>query len=403
MTKIKKDYHTNKKQVFCIGCKGIPAEYGGFETFMENLTLCRKNEGIRYHVAAIAHDDSRYEYNGAKCYNVKVPEIGSAKAIIYDIKALARAIRYCEERPTIKQPVFFIMACRIGPVIRHYKKKIEKLGGYLLVNPDGHDWERRKWSAPVRAYWKLSERLMIKHADRIICDSKEIEKYIHEEYGAYKPSTTFVAYGANLDRSEYADDDVRFTEWLAEYDTKPSEYYLVVGRFVQENNFDIIIREFLKSSSDKKLIIITTRNDNLLNEIDSRYHFLEGDRVIVADSVYDKQLLKKIRENAYAYIHGHEVGGTNPSLLEALASTDVNIVLGVNYNREVSEEAGIYWTKDEGSLSQVIDKVQHFDTATISDYGRKAKDRILDSYTWEIVVDGYEREFLTDFGKEATL
>lgn len=403
MTKIKKDYHTNKKQVFCIGCKGIPAEYGGFETFMENLTLFRKSDRIRYHVAAMARDDARFIYNGAKCYNVKVPEIGSAKAVIYDIKALARAIKYCEERPAIKQPVFFIMACRIGPVIRHYKKKIEKLGGYLLVNPDGHDWERRKWSAPVRAYWKLSERLMIKHADRIICDSKEIEKYIHEEYGAYNPSTTFVAYGANLDRSEYADDDIRFTEWLSEYNTKPSEYYLVVGRFVPENNFDIIIREFLKTTSDKKLIIVTTRNDKLLNEIDSRLHFLDGDRVIVADSVYDKQLLKKIRENAYAYIHGHEVGGTNPSLLEALASTDLNLVLRVNYNREVSEQAAMYWTKDQGSLAAVIDKAQQLDSAAISEYGRKAKDRILDSYTWQIVVDGYEREFLTNFGKKGAI
>lgn len=392
--KIKEQYHTDKRQVFCIGCKGIPAKYGGFETFVENLTLCRKSDKIRYHVATIAREDSRYQYNGAKCYNVKVPEIGPAKAVVYDIKALDRAIRYCEERPAIDKPIFFIMACRIGIVIKHYKKKIEKLGGRLYINPDGHDWERRKWSAPVRMYWKLSERLMIKHADRIICDSKEIEKYINKEYSAYNPSTTFIAYGADLERSTYADNDFKFTEWLAEQETKPFEYYLVVGRFVKENNFDIIIKEFLKSSSDKKLIIITTENDKLLQEFDDRLHFLDSGRVTVADSVYDKQLLKKIRENAYAYIHGHEVGGTNPSLLEALASTDVNFVLDVSYNHEVAEDAAIYWDKDGRDLSDVINANDKMQQDRRAEYSNLAKTRISDEYTWESIAQKYENEFL---------
>ena len=394
---INKQYHTDKRQVFCIGCKGIPAKYGGFETFVENLTFCRKSDKLRYHVATISNEDSRYQYNGAKCYNVKVPEIGPAKAVIYDIKALARAIRYCEDRPSIENPIFFIMACRIGIVIRHYKKKIEKIGGKLYINPDGHDWERRKWSAPVRMYWKLSERLMIKHADRVICDSKEIEKYINKEYSAYNPSTTFIAYGADLSRSTYADDDFKFTEWLSEQETKPYEYYLVVGRFVKVLNFDIIIKEFLKSSSDKKLIIITTENDKLLQEFDDRLHFLDSGRVTVADSVYDKQLLKKIRENAYAYIHGHEVGGTNPSLLEALASTDVNLVLDVNYNHEVAEDAAVYWDKDGRNLSEVISSVGNMQQDRRAELGKLAKKRISDEYTWESISGKYEKEFLVDY------
>ena len=396
--RIKQNYHTEKRQIFCIGCKGIPAEYGGFETFVENLTLYKKSDKIRYHVASISNEDSRYEYNGAKCYNVKVPEIGPAKAIIYDAKALSRAIRYCEERPVIKEPVFFIMACRIGPMIGYYKRKIEKLGGYLFVNPDGHDWARRKWSAPVRAYWKLSERLMIKHADKIICDSREIERYIHNEYSSYNPDTTFVAYGASLDKSRFADDNPRYIEWLTEQDTKQNEYYLVVGRFVKENNFDIIIREFLKSNNDRKLIIITTKNEKVLNEIDNKLHFRKSGRVIVADPIYDKQLLKKIREGAYAYIHGHEVGGTNPSLLEALASTDLNLVYDVSYNREVAQNAGVYWTKEEGSLKKIFDEIELFSPEDIKRYGDKSKSRIDTSYTWEQIVDGYEHAFLC-YGK----
>ena len=392
----KTDYHTNKKQVFCIGCKGIPARYGGFETFMENLTLYKKSDKIRYHVAAISNEDSRYEYNGAKCYNVKVPEIGSAKAIIYDIKALSRAIRYCQERPAIKEPVFFIMACRIGPFVCHYKKKIKKLGGMLFVNPDGHDWERRKWSAPVRMYWKFSERLMIKHADKVICDSREIEKYIQQEYLAYSPDTTFIAYGADLSKSTYSNDDIRFTEWLLEHGTSPKGYYLVVGRFVKENNFDIIIREFMKSSTDKSLIIITTENRKLLEEIDKKYQFNKDDRIEITDSIYDTQLLKKIREEAYAYIHGHEVGGTNPSLLEALASTEVNLVLGVDYNKEVVDNAAVSWSKEEGSLAECIELTEAMDDSTRRDYSEKAKNRIRGYYNWDCITFEYEQLFLND-------
>lgn len=391
--RIKKDYHTDKKQVFCIGCKGIPAKYGGFETFVENLTLYKKSNRIRYHVAAISNENSRYEYNGAKCYNVSVPEVGAGKAIVYDVKALSRAITYCLERPAIKEPVFFIMACRIGPFIGHYKKKIVRLGGKLFVNPDGHDWERRKWSAPVRKYWKLSERLMIKHADKVICDSREIEKYIQKEYKAYAPNTTFIAYGADLTRSTYSDDDSRFTEWLSEHSTSIRGYYLVVGRFVEENNFDIIIREFMNSNTDRKLIIITTENKKLLHEIDQRLHFQDDERILVADSIYDTQLLKKIRENAFAYIHGHEVGGTNPSLLEALASTDVNLILSVGYNCEVVGQAALYWGRNSGSLKAAIEKAEDMNEQEVAKLGIAAKRRIEDNYTWNSIVEKYEYEF----------
>ncbi len=387
-------FHTQKRQVFCIGCKGIPAEYGGFETFIENLTLHRISDKIRYHVARIAHDNERYEYNGAKCFDVKVREIGPGRAIVYDVRAMKRAIEYCKERPEIKEPIFFIMACRIGFNMRHFKKQIEELGGKFYLNPDGHDWARRKWSPPVRLYWKISEKLMVRYADRIICDSREIEKYIQKTYKRYNPNTTYIAYGADLASSKYADDDSRFTYWLSEHDTEAQGYYLVVGRFVQENNFDHIIKEFMKSSSERKLIIITTPNEKLMGSIDNRLHFSDDPRIVIADSVYDKELLKKIRENAFAYIHGHEVGGTNPSLLEALASTNMNLIFDVAYNREVAGDATIYWTKECGNLASTIATVEKLPADEIAKMGVDAKKRIEDAYTWEAIAKGYEAEFL---------
>ncbi|SFP37127.1 polymer biosynthesis protein, WecB/TagA/CpsF family [Butyrivibrio proteoclasticus] len=386
-------YHTKKKQIFCIGCKGVPAEYGGFETFMDNLTKYRHRDDIRYHIARIADSNGRYIYNDAKCFDVKTPQVGAGRAVIYDLRALRRCVNYCKERPEITDPIFFIMACRIGPFMGHYKRKIEKLGGKVILNPDGHDWSRRKWSRPVRAYWKLSEKLMVKHADRIVCDSQEIEKYINKEYACYNPNTTYIAYGAELTASAYADDSDVFVNWLKDNSTSAGEYYIVVGRFVEENNFDIIIREFMKTSTDKKLIIITTTNDKLAMTINKQLNYQNDERIIISKPIYDKELVKKIRENAFAYIHGHEVGGTNPSLLEALASTSVNLVLDVKYNREVVQDAGLYWYKDEGNLAEVISQVE-----TLGSDGRKAMDfkakkRIKDHYTWDYISQKYEEEF----------
>ena len=151
------DYRTDKQQVFIIGSKGIPANYGGYETFVDKLTEYQVSNQIRYHVSRLAGDTTRYEFNGAKCFDVKVPDIGAAKAIYYDLAALQACIDYCKARPSIKQPIFYVLACRIGPFIGHYKKQIRKLGGKLYVNPDGHEWKRAKWSAPVRKYWKFSD------------------------------------------------------------------------------------------------------------------------------------------------------------------------------------------------------------------------------------------------------
>lgn len=128
-------------------------------------------------------NSNEFEYNNARCFNINVPNIGPAKAVYYDIKALKDSIKYIKEN-NITNAIIYILACRIGPFIGHYKKQLKKLGVRLYVNPDGHEWKRAKWNRLIKKYWKLSEKLMVKHADLLICDSKNIEKYIKE--GAVK-------------------------------------------------------------------------------------------------------------------------------------------------------------------------------------------------------------------------
>ena len=383
----------NKQHIFIIGSKGIPAQYGGFETFVDKLVEYQTDKDILYHVARLADDEKRYEYNGAIGFNVKVPNIGPAKAIYYDVAALDKCIKYCKRMRLRKPPVFYILACRIGPFIGYYKKKIQKMGGVLLVNPDGHEWKRSKWSLPVREYWKISERLMVRSADLLVCDSIKIEEYIRENYRRYKPRTTYLAYGSDSMPSSLSDDSERYLGWLKENRLSAGEYYLVVGRFVPENNVETIVREFMRSDTSKKLALITTEDEKFYRELDKKLGFSRDKRICFTGPVYDQELLKKIREEAYAYLHGHSVGGTNPSLLEALGSTKLNLLFDVGFNREVGKNAALYWTGEHGSLAGLIEKADQMSKEQIDDYGILAKKRIEDSYRWDSIVSQYQDLF----------
>lgn len=398
------------QHVFIVGAKSLGA-YGGYETFVDRLTEYHQdNKRIKYHVACKANGDgcmdemkltgvtkinnTEFEYHNARCFKIPVPNIGSAVAIYYDVVALKLCCE-CIEKNQIKHPIVYILACRIGPFIRHFYRKIHRLGGKVYLNPDGHEFLRAKWSAPIRKYWKISEQMMVKWSDLVICDSVTIEKYIHECYdgkgiGGKAPETTFIAYGAETRKSKLADDDPKLLDWYKSKDLKAHEYYLVVGRFVPENNYETMIREFMKSKSKHDFAIITNVNQTFLDELECKLHFRTDGRIKFVGTVYDQELLMKIRENAYGYFHGHEVGGTNPSLLEALGSTNLNLLLDVGFNKEVAEDSALYWTKEDRNLARLIDKADVIEEEKIVKLGRKAKTRIREAYSWESICDRYE-------------
>lgn len=388
-----------KKSVYIIGSKGIPANYGGFETFVEQLVLGQVNHDIQYYVACLQENSDKvnikeefFEYKSAKCFNVKVPNIGPAKAIYYDIIALNKAIDMAKKNKDIC-PIFYVLACRIGPFINYFKNKITSLGGKLLVNPDGHEWLREKWSLPVRKYWKYSESLMVKNADLLVCDSKNIEKYIQSEYKKYSPRTTYIAYGTDTNASvlDASDDIVR--DWYFDKKIRENEYYLVVGRFVPENNYSVMLKEFIKTKSNKDFVLIANvENNSFYKKLRDETKFNQDPRIKFVGTVYNKELLKYIRENAFGYFHGHEVGGTNPSLLEALSATRLNLLLDVGFNREVAEEGALYWKKDE--LANLIDNVELLPLDYIESIRDKAQARIKKSFSWDFIISEYETLFL---------
>ncbi|MBW3491684.1 beta 1-4 rhamnosyltransferase Cps2T [Bacillus sp. FDAARGOS_1420] len=382
------------RHVFIIGSKGIPAKYGGFETFVEYLTARKQSEDMQYHVSCLANNNDEFKHNNARCFNVKTPEIGSAKAVAYDILSLKECIRYIK-RNNLTNCIVYVLACRIGPFFSFYKNKLEKMGVKVFVNPDGHEWKRSKWSPAIRTYWKISEKLMVKNADLLVCDSKGIESYIKTDYKQYNPKTAFIAYGADVTSSSLKDNDVKLNEWYKKYDINTNEYYLVVGRFVPENNYELMVREFMKSDSTKDFVIISNVEQNqFYQDLLTKTNFDKDPRVKFVGTVYDQELLKKVRENAFAYFHGHEVGGTNPSLLEALASTKLNMLLDVVFNKEVGEEGAVYFSKEGGSLANLIHEVERYSQEQINELSSKAKDRIIYEYSWEKIVNDYESLFL---------
>lgn len=389
------------QNVFIVGAKGIPAKYGGYESFVEQLTKRKISDNIHYFVACRRdlsdNKSDTFVYNNATCFNVSVPNVGPARAILYDLKALNWSIKYIKEN-NVSHPIVYVLACRIGPFISRYKKQLKQLGGKLYVNPDGHEWLRAKWSKPVREYWKTSEKLMVKHADLLICDSRNIEKYIQSEYSKYKPNTIYISYGSDVKKSALDIDEDIVKNWYSKFNITLGEYYLIVGRFVPENNYETMIREFMKSNSKKDLVIISNVEKNkFYSDLRKATNFESDSRIKFVGTVYNSELLKFIREHAYAYLHGHEVGGTNPSLLEALGSTKVNLLLNVGFNKEVGMDSSLYWNKEKGNLAELINRTDKLNKVQIEELNDKSSNVIFDRYDWTLIINEYEERFLKEF------
>lgn len=386
------------KNVFIIGYKGIPAKYGGFETFTDNLVSRKKSNQIQYYVACMTNNkdsNDTFEYNGAICKNIYVPDLGSGKAILYDTNSLRWALNTIDKKK-LSNGYIYILGCTIGPIIKLFREKFEKRNFKIFLNPDGHEWKRDKWSYPVKKYLKLSEKIMIKNADLTICDSTSIKAYVDEDYSKYNPNTTYISYGSDITTSQLNSESYKVKKYFSDFSINEDQYYLVVGRFVPENNYETIIREFMRSNTKRDLVIITNyKKSNFFYKLKKKTGFDKDKRVKFVGTVYDSELLKYIRENAFAYIHGHSVGGTNPSLLEAMGLTKLNLLYNVGFNREVADLSALYWSKRNGSLSSLINRVDNFSGIKREEYFVKGKQIINNKYSWNMIISQYENIFLS--------
>ncbi|MGO5992245.1 beta 1-4 rhamnosyltransferase Cps2T [Streptococcus pyogenes] len=382
------------QDVFIIGSRGLPAKYGGFETFVEELISHQSSKNIRYHVACLSDTKHKvhFDYKGADCFYLNPPKLGPARVIAYDMMAITYALSYSDQHQ-IQNPIFYVLGNTVGAFIAPFVKQIHNRGGRFFINPDGLEWKRSKWSKPVQAYLKFSEKQMTRQADLVISDNIGIDRYLKQVYPWSK--TCFIAYGTQTQPSRLTTADSKVRAYFQTFDIREKDYYLILGRFVPENNYEIAIKEFMASSTKRDLVIICNHEGNAyFKQLLAETECVKDPRIKFVGTLYDKELLAYIREQAYAYIHGHEVGGTNPGLLEALAHTNLNLVLGVDFNQSVAKSAALYWTKQKGQLAELINQVDAgFDSYRL---GKEAKAIIQEHYTWEKIVGEYEALFLNE-------
>lgn len=279
--------------VFIIGSKGIPAKYGGFETFVEKLTELKQDQTIKYHVSCMDNDEKHFTHNMADCFNVKVPFSGPAGRILHVARALEQTYQQIVSE-NMHDTVVYILGCRIGPLMKHYYKKFKKTKTKIFVNPDGLEWKRDKWNKWQKKFLRYSEKCLVQNSDLIICDSKQIQKDMQMLFNIPEDETVYISYGADIKPSILEDNDSQLISWYKEKDIKPNEYYLIVGRFVPENNYETMISEFMKSNTQRDLVIITNIEKNkFYNELKRKTDFNNDNRVKFVGTVYDQELLKK--------------------------------------------------------------------------------------------------------------
>ena len=380
------------RHIFIIGSRGLPAKYGGFETFVEQLVTNQKNKSICYHVACLS-DSSHHQhstYEGADCFTIRPPKLGPARVIAYDMMAITYALNIVKKQQ-IEQPIFYILGNTIGGFIAPFAHRIHSVGGTLFVNPDGLEWRRAKWSRPVQYYLKYAEKQMTKYADVIVSDNQGIDDYLLKNYPW--STTQCITYGTDLTPTPLTDFSPLVREHFEKWGLTEKEYYLIVGRFVPENNYEMMIREFMKTNTRKDLVLICNHEGSpYFQELKEKTGFEQDSRIKFIGTVYNQELLKYLRRECRAYIHGHEVGGTNPGLLEALAHTNENLIIDVDFNRQVALDTALYWSKDSDSLSNLLNQID--EKEELFELGVLAKEHMKKNYTWDKIVQQYEELFL---------
>ena len=376
------------KNIFILGSRGYQAKYGGWETFVTNLVDHYHDEDTTIYVGELTYDKKKDKQlkkinNHLFIYYFYTKTNSSAKMFFYTIKSYLSTLSYIKKNK-IMNAYIYILGLKLGPLLAFNHSLRKKYQIKVYINPDGLEHLRSKWNKIIQWCFLLSEWSMIRNADLVVCDGLGIEAYIQKKYKNVK--TTYIAYGTNFYDFTKIDEE----KILKEYHLKKDDYLLMVGRCVPENNYELVIEEFMKSKIKKKLVIITNlSSSNYYSELLKITGCARDERIIFIDGVYDQIKLATIRKNAYLYIHGHSVGGTNPSLIEALSLTDLNILYDVCFNHDIGEDNALYF-KEKNSLTKILDDTKLLNNKK-KELSPKAKKHIKENFTWDKIVESYQK------------
>ena len=378
------------KNIIIIGSRGYNVNYGKKETFVANLINNYKDEDTRFFVPELSYKlNNKIEIkNGVICKQIFIPKQGVLTMISFVMRSIIYYTRLIK-KDKMKNTIMYFIGVRGGILLSLLHNKLKKMGVQIITNPGHLDWKRDAYPWFTRKWNKLSEKPMIKSSDLVICDNKITEKYIKDKYNVH---TKYIPYGAYITDERNIDKKSRV--FMEKHKISKREYYLTIGRFVPNNNFELIIKEFMLTDTNKELVIVSDLKKNkYYNKLLSNTNFTKDKRIKFVGSLYDKDILTRLRLNAKGYIHGNNVGGTNLTLLEALANTDINIVYDEEYNRDVCEDSVLYFTEEAFSLRDIIEKVDKFKSKENEEYSNKAKERVKNEFTWDLTINKYKKTF----------
>ena len=351
------------KRVAIIGTQGVPANYGGFETLVENIIGENCSADVQYSVFCSSKDmPTRIgEYKGARLKYVPLRANGM-QSIPYDIVSMMRSI--CGYDAIL---ILGVSGCIFLPIFKLFCRK------RIIVNIDGLEYRRAKWKPWVKKFLKLSEKIAVRFANVIITDNKGIQDYVKDEYGK---ESTLIAYGGNhalIDITEEREEEI-----LQLYNLEKRGYCMSVCRIEPENNCHMTLEAF-KNNKEKLVFIGNWNRNGYSRKLKEEYSGI--DNIMLLDSIYDLEILHSLRHNAKYYIHGHSAGGTNPSLVEAMFFGCPILSFDVVYNRETTKNKAHYYSSAEELTALIAQGV---------DNGKELKEVACDEYTWAKIAKEYE-------------
>lgn len=359
-------------RIAIIGSRGIPNYYGGFEQMAQYLAVGLVSKGHQVSVYnSHTHPFKGDEWNGVKiihCFDAE-NMIGTAGQFIYDFNCILNA----------RQKNFDVLLF-LGYTSSSVWGRIFPKNAVIISNMDGMEWKRDKYSKPVQKFLRYAEKLAVKYSHYFIADSTVIQSYVEKKYNI---SSKYIPYGAEI----FANKNEAI---LTRYGLTKHNYHMLMARMEPENNIDMILEGFHKSNSEKTFIVIGNHYNSYGKMMYNK--FSHDQRIHFVGAVYDAEITNTLRAYCKLYFHGHSVGGTNPSLLEAMANGSIIVAHDNDFNRAVLKEDAYYFKNAEDVLRLVVKSNGHKESAIMVENNFV---KIEQQYNWPNIVNQYE-EFIID-------
>ncbi|WP_114559661.1 DUF1972 domain-containing protein [Desertihabitans aurantiacus] len=353
-------------RIAMIGTRGVPARYGGFETAVEEIgaRLVAGGHEVRVFCRPVPGESQPATYRGMALTWLPAMRRRSLETLSHT----ARSVLHRELAGVDVALVFNAANAPLLPVVRARRVPV-------ATHVDGLEWQRAKWGPAGRRYYRLAESLAVRWSDALVADAAGIADYYRREFDA---DTVQIAYGAPILEHPSLDR-------LGELDLQPGGYHVVVARFEPENHVLEIVEGYRRSTARLSLVVVGSAPYS--EAYTASVHAAADDRVRFLGGVWDQELLDQLYAGALSYLHGHSVGGTNPSLLRAVGAGTAVIAWDVDFNREVLGEHGRFF-RDSAALAAELAAAE----ADPAEVGRRAAAAQQDvrRYNWDDVAAAYE-------------